>query len=106
MEGNMIMRKAALGMSVAVFAGLALTACGDQPEPMAPVEPSFDRTTESTDAADPMIPETGTDTVPPVGSEPGEIPEVMEDETYGDGDTTTEMMGDPEQPADETGTPQ
>ena len=97
------MRKAALGMSMAVFAGLALAACGDQPEPIAPVEPAFDRTTESTDtdAADPMIPDTGTEAVPPVGSEPGEIPEVMEDETLG-GDTTTEMMGEPE----ETGTPQ
>lgn len=102
------MRKATLGMSMAVFAGLALAACGDQPEPMAPVEPSFDRTTESTDtdATDPMIPDTGTEAIPPVGSEPGEIPEVMEDETYGDGDTTTEMMGEPEVPGDETGTPQ
>ncbi len=103
-----MMIKAALGMSVAVFAGLALAACGDPPEPMSPVGPSFDRATESTDtdAADPMVPDTGSETVPPVGSVPGEIPEVMEDEAYGDGDTYTEMMGEPEVPGEETGTPQ
>ena len=104
------MRSAALGMSMAVLAGVSLAACGDQPEPIAPVGPSFDRTTESTDSdeADPMVPNTATDAVPPVGSEPGEIPEVMEDDTYGD--TTTGVLGEPEQPvedpADEPGTPQ
>lgn len=103
-----MMIKAALGMSVAAFAGLALAACGDPPEPISPVEPSFDRATESTDtdAADPMVPDIGTKTVPLVGSEPGEIPEVMEDVSYGDGDTPTQMMGEPEVPGEETGTPQ
>lgn len=113
------MRKAALGMSVALFAGVALAACGNEPEPIGPIEPAFDRTTESTDTdtPDPVVPGTplpDTEAVPPMGSEPGEIPEVMEPEpTPGipGGDTTTGTLTEPavpaeEPPADEFGTPQ
>lgn len=102
------MRKAALGMSVAVFAGLALSACGNEPEPVAPVDPSFDRTTESTDTDDQggylpntTVPET--EMVPPAGSEPGEIPEVMEDTFAPDqprGDAAEGMVEELEEPAE------
>lgn len=112
------MRKAALGMSVAVFAGISLAACGNEPEPIAPVDPAFDRTTESTDtdASGSALPGTTlpeAETTPPIGSEPGEIPEVMEPESTPDtlgGDTTTGTITDPglpaEDPSDESGTPQ
>ncbi|WP_291054274.1 hypothetical protein [Hyphomonas sp.] len=111
------MRKAALGMSVALLAGVALAACGNEPEPIGPIEPAFDRTTETTDpdTAEPMVPGTtlpDAEPVPPVGSQPGEIPEVMEPgPTPGipGGDTTTGTL-DPavpaEEPTDEFGTPQ
>lgn len=112
------MRKPALGMSFALFAGLALAACGNEPEPIAPVGPAFDRTTESTDtdASDGSLPDVTlpeTEAVPPVGSQPGEIPEVMEPETapgMPGGDATNETIVDPgatpEELSDESGTPQ
>ncbi|PKP81553.1 MAG: hypothetical protein CVT79_09105 [Alphaproteobacteria bacterium HGW-Alphaproteobacteria-18] len=106
-------------MSMAVFAGMALTACGNEPEPLAPVEPSFDRATESTDAdeRDGMLqgtPVPETQAIPPVGSQPGEIPEVMQERTPAPGetggDTTTDMLDDPVLPDQESneglGTPQ
>lgn len=96
------MRKAVFGMSVAVFAGLSLAACGNEPEPVAPVGPSFDRTTESTDTDDQsgVLPET---TLPPAGSEPSEIPEVMEDTFVPDqprGDAAEGMVEELEEPAE------
>lgn len=105
------MRKAALGMSVALFAGVALTACGNEPEPMAPVDPGFDRTIEPTDTddqnmmtPDPTLPETGLEG--PAGTPPGQIPEVMEQEgTFTPdeprGDAAGQMMDDPEVPAED-----
>lgn len=112
------MRKAALGMSVTIFAGMVLAACGNEPEPIAPVGPSFDRATESTDTdvSDPIMPGPNVpeaETVPPMGSEPGEIPEVMESEPIPgtlEGDTTTETVTDPALPGEdlsgESGAPQ
>ncbi|KCZ86731.1 hypothetical protein HHI_16811 [Hyphomonas hirschiana VP5] len=104
------MRKSVLGMSVAVVAGMALAACGNDPEPIAPVDPAFDRTTESTDTddQDEMLPDTTmpeSEAVPPVGSQPGEIPEVMEDDRFGQdeprGDAAGEMLEDPEPTAED-----
>lgn len=112
------MRKAAFGISAAVFAGIALAACGNEPEPIAPVDPAFDRTTESTDTDASNIALPGTtlpeaEATPPMASEPGEIPEVMEPESTPDtlgGDTTTGTITDPglpaEDPSNESGTPQ
>lgn len=103
------MRKAVLGMSAALFAGVALAACGNEPEPIAPVDPSFDRTTETTDTDDQnvLVPGTTlpeTEVTPPYGSEPGAIPEVMEDGTFTPdeprGDAAGEMMDEPEVPAE------
>lgn len=98
------MRKSALGMSVAIFSGLALAACGNEPEPIAPVDPSFDRTLETTDDdQDAILPGTTVpeaDTPPASGSEPGEIPEIMEGDTFGAdeprGEAADEMMEDPD----------
>ena len=87
---------------------VSLAACGNEPEPIAPVEPSFDRTTESTDTdeetgvlpgttyPDATTPDTtmpGAEAVPPVGSEPGELPEVMEDDPM--------MPADPAEPVED-----
>lgn len=104
------MRKAAFGMSVALFAGMALAACGNEPEPIAPVDPAFDRTTESTntDNQDVLVPGTtlpDPDMSGPYGSEPGEIPEVMEDGNFTPdeprGDAAGGLMDDPEVPAED-----
>lgn len=104
------MRNTALGMSMALLAGVTLAACGDPPEPIAPVGPSFDRATESTDTdeADPVLPDVVPQAVPPIGSEPGEIPEVMEDDTLGtgEGDSPDGVMGETGELADEPGAPQ
>lgn len=93
------MRNAALGLSAALLASFALAACGGEPEPIAPVDPSFDQTTESTDTdgeggaiPDTALPATEPDL--PAGSAPGEIPEIMEDAPPSAGDTTSEMLGD------------
>lgn len=110
------MRTSLMGMSMAVFAGMALAACGNEPDPIAPVDPSFDRALESTGTDDQDVmfqdtPEPGTEAIPPIGSEPGEIPEVMEEATPAPGsDTTTDMLGEPgltdPQPDEGLGTPQ
>ena len=101
------MRKAALGMSMALLAGVALAACGNEPEPIAPVSPSFDSTTETTDTDEQgsMVPGTllpETDTVPPTGSEPGEIPEVMEEGTFTPDEPRSDAAGDMIENPDET----
>lgn len=101
------MRKAALGMSMALFSVAALAACGNEPEPIAPVDPSFDSTTESTDTDSEgsmvpgsMLPEG--ETVPPTGSEPGEIPEVMEEGTFTPDEPRSDAAGDMIENPDET----
>lgn len=100
------MRTSALAFSAALLASVSLAACGNEPEPVAPVDPSFDRTSETTDTDvnDPLLPD-GTEA-------PTEIPEIME-EVPGTGDTTTESLPDPEvdpidpaEPVEELGTPQ
>ena len=96
------MRKAAFGMSMALFTGLALAACGNEPEPVAPVGPSFDRTTESTDT-DEQSDVLPAPALPPTGSEPGEIPEVMEDTFAPDesrSDAAEGMVDEREEPSE------
>lgn len=94
------MRKATLGMGMAVFAGMALAACGDQPEPLAPVEPAYESTTESTDTDQPdgMLPDTTLpegDTLPPTVTEPGEMPEVVvEGDTFAPEEPRTDAAED------------
>lgn len=100
------MRSTALGLSMALLAGVALGACGNEPEPLGPVDPSFDRTTESTNTDDdtsivPGAPVSPPLTAPPPGapgSLPGEIPEVMPDgleEPVTPGDRVPDGMNDP-----------
>ncbi|MBY9068002.1 hypothetical protein K1X12_13910 [Hyphomonas sp. WL0036] len=99
------MRNAAFGMSAALFASIVLSACGGEPEPVGPVEPSFDQTTESTDTdgEDSVLPGTGlpsTELDIPEGAAPGEIPEIMEHHNPAPGDTTSEMLGETQEEAE------
>ena len=110
------MRNSMPGLAATLIVGFALAACGNDPEPLGPVDRGFDSTVETIEEEtdEPLTAEPERTTDMTLETEPGVIPEVMEDRSQAlpqpDGDTTSEMFGEPEDRAedpleDESGAP-
>lgn len=112
------MRNALPGLGAALLAGGILAACGNEPEPLGPAGSSYESTNEPVqgETAPPITPRPETPPDPFAepglpGSEPGEIPEVIEEQPQSldefGGDTTMDQLDDPERDdaVNETGAP-
>lgn len=113
------MRRSIAGLGAVLLAAGILTACGNEPEPLGPAGSNFEDTREPV-GEEPTVPVTPAPEMPsdPLmepglpGSEPGEIPEIMEEQPPPNSEPGTETTFDdleyPETPTDdpdETGAP-